>query len=163
MREHRKSYLRLDNLPVSRNIFSFKFPVCEPGHSLSLQLGSCWQSLAWFPPRSHSTVRRRNIESGEVRHGQPGAGGAATSRLLAGDVGDACLDVLVRSQVEKSVLDSGEFRRGGRVGVAQCELTALTAGGLRRGQHGGGQRLLLEGGVQPHQGRRGVGQVGWLQ
>ena len=46
--------------------------------------------------------------------------------------------------------------------MAQCELTALTAGGLRGGEHGGGERLL-EGGLQPHQGRGGEGQVGGLQ
>ena len=52
-----QSYLRLDNLPVIRNVFGLKFTVRDPGHRLSLQLVSARFSL------SHGAVGRGNIES----------------------------------------------------------------------------------------------------
>ena len=150
-----QSYLRLDNLPVIRNVFGLKFTVRDPGHRLSLQLISRCQSGGRLS-HSNGRVWWRDIESGEVCHRQAGGG-----RLLTGDVGDAVLDVLVGRHVEQPGRDGGELGGGGRVGVALSHLTALTAARLRGGEHGG--REGLPGVDQPHQGRGGVGEVRGVQ
>ena len=150
-----QSYLRLDNLPVIRNVFGLKFTVRDPGHRLSLQLISRCQSGGRLS-HSNGRVRWRDIESGEVCHWQAGGGS-----LLTGDVGDAVLDVLVGRHVEQPGRDGGELGGGGRVCVALSHLTALTAARLRGGEHGG--REGLPGVDQPHQGRGGVGEVRGVQ
>ena len=147
LRRRERSYLRLDDLSVVRDMFCLQFAIRDPGDGLSLEFSSDGSGVG---------VGWRDIEPGEVRHGQTGAGGGLTR-----DVGDTVLNVLVRSHVQESRRDGGELRRGGGVGVALGHVAALTAAGLRGPDHGGGEGL--PGVPDPDQGRGGEGEVGGLE